>query len=273
MEVNLEQLQQMEIEILDEFERVCRQLGIRYYLTAGTLLGAVRHKGFIPWDDDIDVAVPRADYNRLCKLWQSVAATEFILQDWHTERNFPYYFTKIRRKHTRAEELLLRKAEIEQGVYIDIFPLDICPDSPKIATLFFQLVSLINCGVLAQVSSEFVCGYQKAPVRLAWRILAHIPVRALFHLREWVRVLFGAFASGRRLCTVGGNHGYPRESYDRAWFENPAMLWFEEKPRPCPGRWSELLSSMYGDYMKMPVEEEKNGHFLKVEIDREWREE
>ena len=269
MEANLEQLKQMELEILDEFERVCRQLGIRYYLTAGTLLGAVRHKGFIPWDDDIDVAVPRADYNRLCRQWSSAAAAEFILQDWHTEPHFPYYFAKIRRRHTRVEELLLRKAEIEQGVYIDIFPLDRCPDSPRAAALFFQLISLIDCGALAQVSSEFVCGYRKAPVRLAWRILAHLPLGALFRLREWVRAVFGAFASGRRLCTVGGNHGYPRESYDRAWFEDSAMLLFEGKPRPCPGRWHELLRSMYGDYMEMPEGEEKAGHFLKIEIDRE----
>lgn len=261
MKQALRKIQLQEVDILINFHRLCRQLGLTYYLTAGTLLGAVRHGGFIPWDDDIDVTMPRADYDRLIREGPALLDEAFLLQDCHTERNFPYYYAKIRRRGTYVEERILRAIAMEQGIYIDIFPLDKCPDRGKPAKLFFKTVELLDCCVLSKVSTEFVCGYTKKSARFSWRLLRHLPNPWLFVLRDGLRKGMGWFASGKRLCTVDGAHGYPRETYDAAWFEKTIELPFEGHSFPAPVGWHELLTNMYGDYMTPPPKEERQAHF------------
>ena len=96
--MDLRDIQLEELNILREFCRVCEALNLRYYLTAGTLLGAVRHRGFIPWDDDIDIAMPREDYDRLSRHWREVLSPGYTYQDYRSEPNFPYYFAKVRKR-------------------------------------------------------------------------------------------------------------------------------------------------------------------------------
>lgn len=256
----LRALQLAELEILLEFQRVCTELGLNYYLTAGTLLGAVRHKGFIPWDDDIDIAMPRKDYDKLAALGPGVFSKEYVYQEYRTEPNFPYYFAKLRKRGTRVEEPILRAIQMEQGYYIDIFPLDRCPNGDRRAALLFKGMELLDCAVLARVSAEFVCGYQKPYMRFLWRLLRHLPNRGIFALREWLRKLLGL--GGHRLCTVGGRHGYPKETYQPAWFAQSVELEFEGRHFPAPGGWEKLLENMYGNYMTPPPEEERQGHFV-----------
>lgn len=251
--------QRESLEILLEFQRVCQKLGLQYYLTAGTLLGAVRHKGFIPWDDDIDIAMPRKDYDRLALEGQNLFESQYVYQEYRTEPNFPYYFAKLRKRGTRAEEPILRAIQMEQGIYIDIFPLDRCPDSDRWATLLFKGIELLDCAVLARVSTEFVCGYQKGYMRFLWNVLRRLPNGCLFALREGTRRLLGR--SGKRLCTAGGHHGYPKETYQPEWFAETVELEFEGHSFPVPADWDALLKNMYGDYMALPPQEERQGHF------------
>lgn len=259
MEGGLQPHQRESLEILLEFHRVCKEQGLRYYLTAGTLLGAVRHKGFIPWDDDIDVAMPREDYDKLARVASGAVSPEYVYQEYRTEPNFPCYFAKLRKRGTRVEEPILRAVEMEQGYYIDIFPLDRCPGGDRWATLFFKAIELLDCAVLARVSAEFVCGYRKVYMRFLWNTLRHLPNGCLFTLREWIRKLFGV--GGQRLCTAGGHHGYPRETYQPEWFAETVELEFEGHRFPAPAGWNELLKNMYGDYMRLPPPEERQGHF------------
>lgn len=259
MESELRALQLTEMELLLELRRVCEKLGLRYYLTAGTLLGAARHKGFIPWDDDIDVAMPREDYDKLVRLGPEHFAHEYVYQEYRTEPNFPYYFAKLRKRGTRVEEPILRAIGMEQGIYIDIFPLDRCPDSDRRATLLFKGIELLDCAVLARVSPEFVCGYQKPYMRFLWNIFRCLPNGWIFALRERVRKLLGH--GGNRLCTMGGCHGYPRETYQREWFAEKTELTFEGESFPAPAGWDKLLKNMYGDYTRLPPPEERKRHF------------
>lgn len=255
----LRSLQLAELEILLEFQRVCEKLGLRYYLTAGTLLGAIRHKGFIPWDDDIDVAMPRKDYDRLGLEGPKFFTASYVYQEYRTEPNFPYYFAKLRKRGTMAEEPILRAIEMEQGYYIDIFPLDRCPNSDKKAILLFKGIELMDCAALARVSPEYVCGYQKPYMRLLWNVLRCLPNGGIFTLREWMRKLLGQ--GGKRLCTVGGHHGYPRETYQPEWFRETVGLEFEGHIFPAPVGWDALLTNMYGGYLTPPPEEDRQGHF------------
>lgn len=262
-QTNLRAYQAAELEILLEFQRVCKQLGLRYYLTAGTLLGAVRHKGFIPWDDDIDVAMPREDFDRFANHANTALAPEYLFQDSRTEPLYPYYFAKLRKRGTQVKEPILQSIDMEQGIYIDIFPLDVCPDHNWRALLLFKGMELLTCAILSRVSREFTCGYQKRCVRLAWAILRKLPTKLLFWGREALRRLSAVGTSGRRLCTVGGHHGFPRETYAAEWFQSTVELEFEGHCFPSPAGWAELLRSMYGNYMTPPPEQERQGHFEK----------
>ncbi|MCI8650785.1 MAG: LicD family protein [Anaerotruncus sp.] len=254
--------QRESLDILLEFQRVCEKSGLCYYLTAGTLLGAIRHKGFIPWDDDIDVAMPRQDYDRLVQLAPQIFSEKYVYQEYRTEPNFPFYFAKLRKRGTIAEEPILRAIKMEQGCYIDVFPLDWCPDKSKIATLFFKGIELLNCAILARVSTEFVCKYKKYYMRLLWSILKRFSNRYLFFLREVLRNIAKWMATGKKLCTVGGSYGYPKEVYCSEWWERAIPIEFEGYIFPAPAGWDMLLQSMYGEYMVLPPEKERRKHFI-----------
>lgn len=122
-----DQLQQQiwatEQEILDVIHQVCTEHGLRYSLAYGTLLGAVRHKGFIPWDDDIDLMMPREDYEKLLVIWNQSAPKGYILQNTRTDPDFTQNFTKIRKDHTTfLQGESEREKHYHKGIFVDIFP-------------------------------------------------------------------------------------------------------------------------------------------------------
>ena len=120
----LRALQLVELEILREFVRLCEANGLRYYLAYGTLLGAVRHKGFIPWDDDIDVTMPREDYERFAAICGAGLPGGLRWQSYATEGHYPVWFGKLIREDTVLRQALSDHLDISQSVFIDVFPLD-----------------------------------------------------------------------------------------------------------------------------------------------------
>ena len=258
----LRSLQLSELEILLELKRICDQNHLRYYLTAGTLLGAVRHHGFIPWDDDIDIAMPRADYDKLEKLCASQLKPGFYYQSEITEAHYPYFFAKIRKEGTEVYEPCLKGLEIGKGHYIDIFPLDDCPSSPRRARLFFKWIWMLTWAGQGKVDPTYICGYTKPAARIAYSLLKLLPLPLLRRMRKSACRRVGKTGV---LCTVGGAHGYPAETYDPAWFRESVTLSFEGMLFPAPVGWDELLKNMYGDYWLLPDSSERQGHFAVME--------
>lgn len=115
-------LQKCELEILKEFDRVCKMNNLNYSLGSGTMLGAVRHKGFIPWDDDIDVLMPANDYKKFCKIAPKAFSEKFFLQTSYTDSWYAS-FSKVRMNGTTAIEKGFENCRFHQGVWIDIFPI------------------------------------------------------------------------------------------------------------------------------------------------------
>ena len=253
-------LQLEELTVLEELDRICKKHGLRYFLTAGTLLGAVRHKGFIPWDDDIDVAMPREDYDRLAKICESELSEGFFYQSEKTERLHTFFFAKIRKDGTRVTEHLLEGVDIHDGCYVDIFPLDKCPKIPAFARLYFKTVQMLNCAIISKVSKDFKDEY-KPFTHFVYSCVRLLPFSFLRGLRRFVRWFYAAFSSGKRWCTVAGSHGYPRETYLPEWFASGVPMEFEGKEFPAPVGWQELLTNMYGDYMTPPDQTNRGGHF------------
>lgn len=259
------QLHEIELEILIHFRQICIENQLTYYLTAGTLLGAIRHKGFIPWDDDIDILMPRKDYNKLSNLSAEIMTKNLFLQNNKTDTNFPFYFSKIRKNNTNVEEEKFSDVSMNKGIYIDIFPLDSCPKTFFFATFFFKIIEFFSFVALSKVSKRFQCGYTKKHMKLLFSLFRCLPLSFIFFLREFIRVLISIFSSDQCLCSVGGTHGYPKESYLADWFKHETVLIFEEELFPAPSCWHEILTSMYGNYMDFPPKNERNGHFINKE--------
>ena len=119
----MNELQKCQLEILKEFIRICKDNNLQYYLVGGTCLGAVRHKGFIPWDDDIDVAMPRDDYDKFITLQDQMKKPYFI-QTYKSDKNYIYNFAKVRDSSTTFVENFFACSQMNHGVWIDVFPLD-----------------------------------------------------------------------------------------------------------------------------------------------------
>ena len=121
-ELTLDELKKIEFDILKHFDAFCKEHNIRYYLAFGTLLGAIRYKKFIPWDDDIDLLVPREDYDRLIRLFRD--SERYQLFAFEKNSNFHYPFAKLCDMTTRKEQTIYKNRGVKLGVEIDIFPLD-----------------------------------------------------------------------------------------------------------------------------------------------------
>lgn len=123
------ELKKCQLEMLKAFAAVCEKLGISYFLDGGTLLGAVRHKGFIPWDDDIDVGMLRADYERFFAEGQALLPEHYFIQNISTDPQYTANFAKMRDSRTTYIETTLGRKRINHGVFIDIFVLDYYPEN------------------------------------------------------------------------------------------------------------------------------------------------
>lgn len=261
----LKEIQKQEFDILCELRRICGKHGLTYYITAGTLLGAVRHGGFIPWDDDIDVAMPVKDFRHFAKLCRSELDGQFFFQDCKSDRHYPFHFAKIRKHNTEVYDPFLRNLDIHKGLYIDIFPLVKCPNSEAAAKRFFKAVEFITYSIMAKYDKSFVCGYSRVSVRTAFTLSEKLPKRLLVFLRGAICYFAEMFCDGEMLCTVSGAHGYPREAYRSEWFRESVKLNFEGEEFCAPVGWHDFLTNMYGDYMTPPAQNERAGHFKQQE--------
>ena len=122
----LKKLQETQLEILDEIVRICEKYGLHYFLMFGTLIGAIRHKGFIPWDDDLDIGMPRDDYDKFMEVAKTELDERFYLQNSDTEPRYWLSFANVRKNNTLFDEASLAKMpeDIHKGIFVDIFPLD-----------------------------------------------------------------------------------------------------------------------------------------------------
>ena len=142
----VKQIWAVELDILDEFSKVCSHLNLKWFVHAGTMLGTVRHHGFIPWDDDIDVVMPRKDYEQLCSIGPSVFCDPYFFQNEETDPGFAKNFSRLRNSSTTAivEKYVSRKYPFNQGIYIDIFPFDNIPDDRGQRNEYYAELTRLN---------------------------------------------------------------------------------------------------------------------------------
>ena len=264
--LTLAEIKQTELEILLELDRVCRENGLKYSMCAGTLLGAVRHQGFIPWDDDIDVCMPRPDYEKLIALS-------------HERKLFPGYYRlccfedgtldspymKIVDRRTRIREENYTQKDVK-SLWIDIFPVDGLPDSMNETRRLYK-EALLLCKM--SVATVVHAGYGTTRLKRILKPLVVTPVSRLIGRRRIGSMLKSIAAKNpyedRRYCgMITWAWDGPGQRVERRDFEELTELPFEGHPIYAMSCWDQHLKGVFGDYMQLPPEEERITHDLKA---------
>lgn len=275
---DLRKLQLIELDILLELDRICRKHKIRYWLSAGTLLGAVRHGGFIPWDDDMDIRMMRADYERFCKVCEEELDTErFFLQNYKTDPGYRWFYAKMRRKGTQYLRAGQEAIKCMSGVSIDIFVIDNVPDHYRSRKIF----TLIRRGCIKTLWSvvgvtEDECRWKRILYRFLRHVNKMVPLTIMEYLAKWSN---SKKTTGT--CCIGYYQknpyyskrpsGLPSQT-QASWFDESFEIEFEGFMFYAFSGYKDYLRLTYGDYMKLPPEEKRFTHppkkyCLDVELD------
>lgn len=253
----LRQLQMVELEMVLEVDRICRKHNINYQIIGGTLLGAVRHGGFIPWDDDADVAMLREEYEKFKRVCKKELDTErFYFQDFEETRGYRWSYGKLRRKDT----IFLREHQehmpYEQGVFIDIFPVDGVPDN-----YLLRAIHNFHCFCIRKIlwSEVGKVADKNAVKRLWFRWISHIPAKFVFkHYKNMIKKNNRKKTSKVRIVLMPlPNKGF---GYLRKWFESSKDFEFEGKLLRGTALEKEFLTFEFGNYMELPPEDKRKVH-------------
>lgn len=266
-EKELDCIKQAELSALIEFDRICKKYNLKYSLIYGTLLGAIRHKGFIPWDDDIDVCMLRADYEKFREIVSDEISEGFFYQSHKTDPEYYHLFDKIRVDETIYKENYLAKHNIHHGVYIDIFPFDNIPDSiwkQKLQLLHYQFYRV---GLMVRYLDV---GYRKGLKKVLSSLLAMLykpfSLDYLYNSAENIAQKYN-----HKTCknvfifadSIGCNSTCSIKSFDHI-----LSIPFETIEASAIGNYEEYLSNQYGNYTELPPPEERfpKHHLVELKI-------
>lgn len=268
-EIGIEKLKQIQLEILDVVTKFCDERGINYWLHAGTLLGAVRHKGYIPWDDDIDLGMLRPDYDRFMKEFNGFSP-RYEFHCIENDPEFDFEFGKVLDNETVLHEPF--GSLMDLAVNVDIFPIDNAPDDEKTVQDIYKenhsyhvAANILRKGVLGPVPGNIVRKICVRGYRLLWMVAHFFPPRSarFFYLRKIAE-------NAKRYANenterVGDFCGGTRITCKREILSNLIELEFEGKMYKAPVGYDEWLTLLYGDYMTPPPPEKRtSGHSLKA---------
>jgi len=236
--------QKVMLEILTEVDRICKKYNLIYWLDYGTLLGAVRHKGFIPWDDDLDITMPREDYERFLEVVVDELPKRYFFQSQKTDKYYQNFFSKIRDRRSTFIDAWEEKRDIKyhQGIYIDIFPANFIKKSPITVTALKSFVLI----------SKFL---HNRHIKLIQPTKYLIKLINFFHNKE-----------GEYIVSGGECMHYVTLARKEDFFPL-TLIEFEEKKFPIPKKTDKYLTSIFGeDYMQLPSKDKQKVHSVYISI-------
>lgn len=272
-DIDIHQLHKFQYKILEEFDRVCKKYGLTYFLAYGTLLGAVRHNGFIPWDDDIDTLMPYQDYLKLKKVPKEEWQEPFFFQDCYTDPAFRVCFSKLRNSNTTLITDATVNMDINQGVDIDIYPLINLADNSverKLQMMETQLYMLLQVNDPPRKHGKIY--YYAGKIALGM-----LPERVKARLKDKLlkRITSYETKDTKECYVVNGNLEVLRQTLSRKWFSSAVKHVFENEEFPIPVGADEWLRLRYGDkYMEMPPKEIQGikwDMFVKIDLENGYK--
>ena len=258
----LDKLHKVELEILDEFIRICDKHNLEYYLIGGTCLGAVRHKGFIPWDDDIDVGMMRKDYDLFIKYAQEDLKDEYTLDCFEVNKDCYLPFAKIKKNNTIFKEQISAHLKNHKGIFVDIFPID---NASKQDSLFQKVQAIIARNITETMKYKLkMLKLNKTRHPLLSGVLSIFPRQTLMKMQDKITRL-NKNHNSEYVVIITGAYGYRKETNKRTLFTPPKKVTFEGRKYNTVADTDTYLSKIYGDYMKLPPKEKRRNH-MPIEI-------
>ena len=267
----LDTIKQTQLRIVDVIHQLCVKNGIKYYIIGGTLIGAVRHNGFIPWDIDIDIAMPRDDYERFKLLAKENLGESYQYYDYTLSKNYwrPHAIVFDPKTKVYLKYDAINRCTDQTGIYIDIFPLDNAPDDKKLREK--------QAGRLLRLRKfkAYRLSYSYSPKKHI--VFAHhcvsamlsmfVSVQAINKLQQREMCRYNGIQTSC-LCSMASQYAYKKQCMPREIYGTPVLLPFEGREYYAPERYTEYLTRLYGNYMELPPIEKRQSNleiYSKVE--------
>lgn len=259
-------IQLLELDILKEVDGICRKHGIHYSMGYGSLIGTIRHDGFIPWDDDIDICLLRKDYVKFKEICKKELDSRFFYQSNDTDPEYFLLYDKIRLNGTIFKESHLSSYDIHHGVYIDIFPIDYIPDNSL--RQYFQLVCFhfFRSGLMSKYLVLGARGWKKKSIAAVLRMLyCWISLPTLYKNANRVATWYDD-APKQRIMNFLTPYRL-KEIFSSDLYEEYIRHKFEDMEVEIVEKYDLFLKQIYGNYMKLPPLNQRNTRHTLVELD------
>ena len=263
----LKRLHNSLLMILDEIDRICRNHDIPYFLDSGTALGAVRHGGFIPWDDDADVGMLREHYETFLEVAKNELSAEFFLQTSETDSEYSKFSAKIRLNNTFFPEKREEASNIHHGIFVDIFPFDYISDDQKKAISDIKKMRILNRLYSLRVRHPLEEGILRKIARCGIKI---IPQVKIYNTCTRHMTKYNLGMTNHVTCYPYKMNNHMFLIFNTSYMNSSIDIGFEGRQYQIMKGYDEYLKIMYGDYMQLPPVEKRVWHFkgdIKFESD------
>lgn len=266
--LNLEEIHDVLVDMLKLVDYICKCENIQYFLSGGTLLGAVRHKGFIPWDDDADLMMLRTDFERFLEVAPKYMNKRYSVAHCRTTEDYVMPWIRIWDLYTDVKPSKNVKMGGMKHLFIDIFPIDALPTNNTLSNLFFKGVRAYDIMYRCARRS----GYFYKDERLQWLKRILMKVAAIRSPRSWSNGLdrfarSGNLRKAKYAGVVAVTHYGTKERMPIEVFRGTVPVTFEGASYPAPIGWETYLRGLYGDYMQLPPEEKRiSDHNLRATL-------